>query len=80
MLTFEKVLELTYVEQKVSKSGNVYIVVRFITENGSTMDCVYKGATPIQNLELRSNYKFVFEYSINGRYSSFNCLSLEKVK
>lgn len=79
MLTFEKELELTYVEQKVSKTGNVYIVVRFMSENGSTMDCVYKGKTPIQGLTLRTIYKFTFEYSVNGKYSSFNCLDLEEV-
>lgn len=76
MLTFSKDLELTFIEQKVSKNGNVYVVVRFMSENGSTMDCIYKGNKPLNTFELRKTYNFQFEYSLRGKYTSFVCLEI----
>lgn len=76
MIRFSKELELTYVEQKVSKTGNIYMVVRFISENGQTIDVMYKGSRPIQSFKLRENYNFQFEYTSRGKYSNIVCLEI----
>ena len=78
MLIFEKLLELTFVEQKVSKTGNVYVIVRFMSENGSTMDCVYKGNTPIHMFALRTMYQFTFYYETRGKYTTLSCTDLKE--
>lgn len=79
MLSFEKVLELTFVEQKISKTGNVYVVIRFMSENGSTMDCMYKGDTPLSDLALRETYNFTFEYSVSGKFTKLVCKGIKEI-
>lgn len=79
MLVFNKELELTFVEAKVSKAGNQYQILRVISDNGSTLDCVYKGAMNLQNLKMRQVYNIQFQYIQNKSYSTLEVLSLTEV-
>ena len=58
------------------RRDKAYLYGGFISENGQTLDVMYKGSRPIQSFKLRENYNFQFEYTSRGRYSSIVCLEI----
>ena len=80
MLQFNKNLELTFIENKVSKNGTQYQIVRFISENGSTIDCVYRGAMNLTTLALRKVYNIQFQFTQNKSYSTLEVIGISQTK
>lgn len=82
MFEFKKVCELMFLESKVSsKTNNQYIILRVLSDDGSTMDVVYKGSEPINFgiIKLRDFYEFTFQFINKGQYSSLVCTHIKKV-
>lgn len=82
MFEFEKVCEIMNIEQRVSKNGNAYIVVRVLSDNGSTVDVVYKSDSPFNfsDVKLRGFSKCTFVLNASSQYRSLNIVNIAPVE
>lgn len=76
MFEFVKKCELFSFEQRVGKTGNPYLVLTVLAENGKTVDVMYTGQ-PLNftKLELRQSYDFKFVLTL-GRYTKLNIVEV----
>lgn len=76
MFEFVKNCELFSFEQRVGKTGNPYVMLTLLAENGKTVDVMYTGQ-PLNypKLELRKSYDFRFVLTL-GRYTKFNVVEV----
>ena len=76
MFEFIKNCELFSYEQRVGKTGNSYLVLTLLAENGKTVDVMYSGQQlNFSKLELRKAYDFRFVLNL-GRYTKLNVVEI----
>ncbi len=76
-MNFEYKGTITCVEQKEGKNG-IYTIITFLTNQGKTMDCLYKGndVLGVAKIPVMSECIFSLEYTLG----KFNQIVVHDVK
>jgi len=77
MLEFKERLILTGVQQKISKTGNSYIIANFLDENGQIFGCIVDCDLP-EGLRQLDHVDVKFKV-IPGRYIQLKVIDIKKV-
>lgn len=82
MFQFDKICEIMNVEQRTSKNGNAYIILRVLSDNGSTVDVVYKSDTPFNfnNIKIRGFSKCTFVLNTSSQFKTLNITNISPVE
>lgn len=69
MIQFEKKCLVTGAESRVKKDGTSYILVHVMTDNGTTVSCMFKGdPNQVMGLVKMQEYNIDFYISV-GQYT-----------
>lgn len=76
-MNFDYVAMLTHLEKREGKNG-VYTIITLLTNQGKTIDCIYKGKDALSVAKIPTMSKCVF--SLEYTLGKFNQIVIHDVK